>query len=540
MRLINTKTLELHEFFDNDIPKYAILSHTWNRDEMTYQDMQKLDPQTQGTAGYIKVAGCCKLAHDEGNRYVWIDTCCIDKTSSAELSEAINSMFRWYQNAEICFVYLADVPFEDPYSESFMASRWFARGWTLQELIAPTNVAFYSKSWTFVGTKLSLRQKIFRITGIDIRVLEGAALNNICVGKKMYWASRRVTTRREDEAYCLMGLFNVNMPLLYGEGEKAFIRLQEEIMRNVHDHTLFAWFLSTSGYRSRVGLLARSLREFRWSRNVILLPNQEAEPYELTSRGVRMKLPWYTDGDWSYAALDCALRVDDSLKRFWICLSRQRSPGARENYFTRICESQERAKLCNSKNCEKLTESNNIALLYIESYVDTKEATRNGVEFLVQPRLSNTGYCVASMYPSFAWDNIDNMDSTFSISTVSLTRLNESRAITGAEMSPEKAVMGALMFQNHDDTTKCLALLLGTQMHAATHLRSLLFEFRDVDATAISTFGDEELNFTEEGLRDGIWKDDILWYVDVDNSIKRPKPSGTYVVRVFAQREDPS
>lgn len=169
----------------------------------------------------------------------WIDTCCIDKSSSAELSEAINSMFRWYQDARICYVYLPDVrnKTESSHETSFKKSRWSTRGWTLQELLAPEIVVFFSHDWSEIGTKATLAELISVITGIDsLSRFEGA-----CVAQQMSWASKGQTTRIEDQSYCLMGLLGVNMPIIYGEGEGAFLRLQMAIVAEDNDESLFAW-----------------------------------------------------------------------------------------------------------------------------------------------------------------------------------------------------------------------------------------------------------------------------------------------------------
>jgi hypothetical protein len=181
----------------------------------------------------------------DGYEYIWIDTCCIDKSSSAELSEAINSMFRWYQEAAVCYTYLSDGPPRkegDPWKEGskFRESRWFTRGWTLQELIAPKNMEFFSEVWSKLGSKSALLDLLSDITGIDKMVLQHRLFSDLGIAKKMSWASNRTTTRVEDRAYSLLGLFDVNMPLLYGEGQKAFIRLQEEILKQTDDESLFA------------------------------------------------------------------------------------------------------------------------------------------------------------------------------------------------------------------------------------------------------------------------------------------------------------
>ncbi|KAF3066323.1 Vegetative incompatibility protein HET-E-1 [Daldinia childiae] len=272
MRLLNTHTLQVVEFIQ-ERPSYAILSHMWEYDEVLFQDIK--DGLASLRHGYAKVTGCCHQAIKDGYEWIWIDTCCIDKSSSAELSEAINSMYSWYAESDICYVYLSDVRsvnikgFEavlratesfhittdslipgigtqlvpeaciNKFIDEFKRSRWYRRGWTLQELIAPRHIEFYNQDWIGLGTKTTLRKIIIEITGINEGVLLGyTALSDITVALKMSWAANRFTTRTEDMAYCLMGIFDINMPLLYGEGVKAFKRLQEEIMRQYEDYTI--------------------------------------------------------------------------------------------------------------------------------------------------------------------------------------------------------------------------------------------------------------------------------------------------------------
>ncbi|KAE8143740.1 hypothetical protein BDV38DRAFT_276820 [Aspergillus pseudotamarii] len=290
MRLLHTKEsrtgkFEVLEFTDDRIPPYAILSHTWEGEEVTFQDMYADAVHTKQKNGYNKVQRCCHLARAEGFEYVWIDSCCIDKTSSAELSEAINSMYRWYQEAEVCYAYLADVPSR----KGFKESRWFTRGWTLQELIAPTKLTFLDEEWTELGSKADLQQAISECTRIPIGVLSGVDdIESFSIAQRMSWAAERVTTRVEDRAYSLLGLFGVNIPLIYGERETAFIRLQEEIMRISDDHSLFAW----RSPDNRGGLLATSPAAFMGSHNIVRFNPFDPfnTPFAATSTGIDLRI----------------------------------------------------------------------------------------------------------------------------------------------------------------------------------------------------------------------------------------------------------
>jgi len=328
MRLVNSTTLELKEFLDNDIPPYAILSHTWGAEEISYQDA--CDPKSSGRLkkGFAKIRGCCDQARMVELEWVWIDTCCIDKTSSAELSEAINSMYKWYQNADICYAYLEDVPTSLPeFSVNlFLKARWFTRGWTLQELVAPRIVEFYARNWTEIGTKFSLRSLLSKRTGMDEALLLcQKPPSRYPISQRMSWASERETTRVEDRAYCLFGLFGVNMPLLYGEGSRAFGRLQEEILRRYEDYSIFLWtsiietstFLARDAFSFQDGKPLPLQQEFlRWSDMTTCPPSMlkhclarqdprfswvtpdaasvindaKFEPPSITSRGLRITL----------------------------------------------------------------------------------------------------------------------------------------------------------------------------------------------------------------------------------------------------------
>ncbi|KIJ61140.1 hypothetical protein HYDPIDRAFT_42901 [Hydnomerulius pinastri MD-312] len=196
-----------------------------------------------------KVRNACLIARAYSHRYIWIDSCCIDSTSSAELSEAINSMYAWYRDASVCYAFLADVPHDgDPSAVDslFRKSRWWKRGWTLQELIAPRVVVFLSAEWRFLGTKSSLADVISDVSGIDYMILHHLKqARDVSVAERMSWASERETTRPEDEAYSLLGIFDINMPTLYGEGRRAFLRLQEEILKRIPDQSLLVWGVHT-------------------------------------------------------------------------------------------------------------------------------------------------------------------------------------------------------------------------------------------------------------------------------------------------------
>jgi len=265
MRLIDTDSVVLYEFIGTGIPPYVILSHTWGRNEVSFQEIQHVDAKVKIKTGYEKIKQCCQMAAQYGFEYAWVDTCCIDKTSSAELSEAINSMYRWYRFAEVCYVYLEDVPSgleQAALEEKIRKSRWFTRGWTLQELIAPPSLIFFDNQWNELGTKESLSALVSEITRIPESVLQDAdKLQEFSVAQKMSWASKRQTTREEDIAYCLLGIFGVNMPMLYGEGEDAFIRLQEEIIGKTHDHSIFAWYACSRSSLSSP-LMRRQSRQY--------------------------------------------------------------------------------------------------------------------------------------------------------------------------------------------------------------------------------------------------------------------------------------
>ena len=311
MRLLNTKTFEFKEFYGSVIPKYAILSHRWGEieEEVSYKQFRK-GSVPPDLPGILKIRNFCRLAA-ESFQWAWVDTCCIDKRSSAELSEAINSMYNWYRDSEVCYVHLADVEFSarelsvmnqsgdafwntaegwPSFKEKFRKSCWFERGWTLQELIAPKKVVFYDAHWNLIFPLEHFYQDIAQVTGIDKQWL--APFNqrrpNPSVATRMSWASHRKTSREEDLIYCLLGLLNVNMPLLYGEGaEKAFYRLQTEIMKTSDDESLFAW----TSDQPISGLLAANPRCFADSADIMYGGKGTRPPYSMTNKGLEIAIP---------------------------------------------------------------------------------------------------------------------------------------------------------------------------------------------------------------------------------------------------------
>jgi hypothetical protein len=229
--------LKLVSFDHDSPPPYAILSHTWGEEEVTYNDI--LEGGGKDKPGWDKIRFCAQQAKRDGLDYFWVDTCCIDKSNNTELSRAINSMFCWYQNAARCYVYLLDVKYSTSTNDreslrrwqpALRQSKWFTRGWTLQDLLAPASVAFYSKKGELLGDKQSLKDIIHEITGIPIQALQGTPLPDFSVTERFSWAANRQTAREEDAVYCLLGIMGVFMPLIYGEGrERAMRRLLDEL-----------------------------------------------------------------------------------------------------------------------------------------------------------------------------------------------------------------------------------------------------------------------------------------------------------------------
>ncbi|KAK8057930.1 heterokaryon incompatibility protein-domain-containing protein, partial [Apiospora saccharicola] len=321
MRLINVHTGYLEEFIGDQIPDYAILSHTWGAEEVTFEDWKKDQATYRGKRGFKKIINAWQQAKHDRLNYLWCDTNCIDKSSSADLTEAINSMFAWYRDAKVCYAYLEDV-FTDAVTDDLRgdmpSSRWFTRGWTLQELLAPHHIQFFNAYWILLGdisighAVHNLAPSISSVTGIGEDYLCGRALSNASVAQRMSWVSRRTTTRVEDMAYCMLGIFDINMPLLYGEGRKAFERLQQEIIKNSNDHTIFCWKripgIVPETWRS---LLAPSHEVFRESGNIRMcredvFDDEEVSTYSMTNAGLSIKLPFRQASSYRLVMLDAA------------------------------------------------------------------------------------------------------------------------------------------------------------------------------------------------------------------------------------------
>lgn len=457
MRLLNTSTLEVEEFLGRNIPEYAILSHTWETEEVTFKDVES--GTAQNKKGYTKLKGFCKKAAEDGFTYCWVDTCCIDKRSSSELSESINSMYQWYHNSRICYAYLADFKPTSRLGQSsrkkFSRSRWWTRGWTLQELLAPVTVEFYDAEWVEYGSKVSLHDQITEITGIDEGILRGEDLTNRTVAVRMSWAAGRRTTRVEDQAYCLLGIFQVNMPLLYGEGERAFVRLQEEIMRIREDYTLFAWAPSPGTARRdsgiSIGILASSPGSFEMVEECAILQSKhrqwvapifgyrkltrhywsvfpaprDHDPPLITSRGVRIALPMLEKGEPrdEYYACVSLLQEDDATKAL-VCITLNRINPLSERYVRQV-----------GANITLLPVEMKGVFNYRSIYVIQ---SRPRLDMSKSARMSRRGQAVSFVVVKADWQHISPMECYYS-SWVSMTSLLASKYGSEDEGGPLSA-----------------------------------------------------------------------------------------------------
>jgi hypothetical protein len=304
MRLLDTITLQFKEVIGCG-EDYAILSHTWGDEEVSFKEFKKPNRETKKKSGYRKIESAAMQAKGDGFRYIWIDTCCIDQRSSAELSEAINSMYNWYSASTVCYVYLVDVD-----NNSRMEnSRWFRRGWTLQELIAPWSVIFFTRDWSRIGTKKEMARRLSIRTRVPVTVLgEQEPVFLSSVAERMTWIGDRETTREEDIAYCLFGIFHVNskfyrrpcpkaaidadrslVPLLYGEGMRAFRRLQEHIIQTHHDYSIFTFSIPEKSILYYGQVLTSHPAHFNNS-EILRVRNPDLDPFSISNVGLSITL----------------------------------------------------------------------------------------------------------------------------------------------------------------------------------------------------------------------------------------------------------
>lgn len=449
MRLINLETLQLESFTGyGKIPSYAILSHTWGPDEVTYADMTtKSREELEKKAGYQKIVNFGQFVRnrdvsktpkkstrcardrrvDRKNAspmwptayrptHLWVDTCCIDKSSSSELSEAINSMFAWYQEASFCVAVLED--YEHPGGESsseyrpsedaFLHCRWFTRGWTLQELLAPGRLFFADMNWVFLGHREGVLDPVSAASGIDAMYLKDGSWQKANIAKRLSWAAKRETTRPEDLAYCLLGVFGVHMPLLYGEGgHSAFIRLQEEIIKEFDDHSIFAWGRRNHAKNGPwnespnvvLGAFASHPSQFQGLDNVQTHAGDEEEPHTVTNKGIRIRLPIVNvDSNTTIAILRC--HTSDLLGGF-IGIYIEPCP-LKPGVYCR--SSSTPALACVSDNVVQSAETKLIFLLKKTTPAHESIKTMDSISSVSVTAVRNCDYDIVSAAPEELWD----------------------------------------------------------------------------------------------------------------------------------------
>ncbi|KAM0256340.1 hypothetical protein ACHAPA_012195 [Fusarium lateritium] len=362
MRLLKTKSYDLFEASDipNPFPPYAILSHTWisSKEETTYQDMKTrkvdINNDVYKQKGWSKLRRYCDRAAKDGWDWAWMDTCCIDKTNPADTQEAINAMFRWYQRAGICYAHLEDLdvvrdvkdmdlpqnvdfdetigsqnaanssgPLHKALERFFIKAKWFTRGWTLQELLAPHHLVFVDCAWRRIGTRESWALEIQRASNIEARHLtsfEPTDFASCSTAMRFSWASGRETTVEEDETYALLGLFGISLPLIYGEGQRqAFNRLQRQLITVYNDDSLFAWKeqqANSANSAPKWGILARSVKDF-WDSSKVKALGHYGNTFSMTNQGLEITAKYWRQNSELNAAiicLNCSIGSDSSQK----------------------------------------------------------------------------------------------------------------------------------------------------------------------------------------------------------------------------------
>ncbi|KAJ8593628.1 hypothetical protein M405DRAFT_810527 [Rhizopogon salebrosus TDB-379] len=274
------------------IVNYAVLSHRWlAQGEPTYEQMKS---GTASGPGFQKLINFCRKAHEYGVEFAWSDTCCIDKSSSSELDESIRSMFRWYRNADVCIVHLA----QSETIEDIVDDEWTERGWTLQELLAPYMIKLFNKHWMPMtghwndksGEETEAMKILERATGVDPQALIFFRPGPVKVDERMTWAARRKTTRAEDMAYSLMGIFDVSLQIAYGEGgDRAFCRLIEAIMHG-GDPSVLNWIGDPLGHPSS-DAIPQSAQSFVGRTLAFLPPSLTGGRLEMTMTGLGLRVP---------------------------------------------------------------------------------------------------------------------------------------------------------------------------------------------------------------------------------------------------------
>jgi Heterokaryon incompatibility protein (HET) len=330
---------------------FICISHVWYdrgrpiEHEVLPEDLEDHSWRKRKRKGADKVLGACEAVRkwseqrskalrkagskgdDQPVEFIWIDTCCVDQKNPAEVSASINSMFRWYSEAIACFVYLHDLEPSSSRDAKLTKCEWFSRGWTLQELIAAPEAEFYDAGWNPIGNKSAgstMEVDISRITNIDTAILRNAEQLRDCkLSLRMAWAAGRTTRFEEDRAYSLLGIFNVQMPTLYGEGEEsAFRRLQEEIIKYSDDHSIFAWCNPEAAADDTTGLLAPSARCFQTSSTYRRAPRRSTVPYAMTNKGLSIELCLLQLDAVNYvASLDCEKDADHVIGLYLRCIS---------------------------------------------------------------------------------------------------------------------------------------------------------------------------------------------------------------------------
>ncbi|QIX01517.1 hypothetical protein AMS68_007034 [Peltaster fructicola] len=249
MRLLNTTSFKF-EWMVRETCEYAILSHRWIEeevgDEITFATLEHAKtngPTSRQAASWSKMEKACEQARNDRLKYIWIDTICIDKNDIQELGRSLNSMFDWYARAKICYVYLQDAKRTIQRAGTNYYSEWFERGWTLQELLAPSEMVFYDMDWCRLGTRTELAPHLSNASKIDVDYLKRpGSFREASVATKMSWMAGRSTKYVEDITFSMLGILNVKLPYIPAEGAQAFFRLQSELLKSeAFDESLFAW-----------------------------------------------------------------------------------------------------------------------------------------------------------------------------------------------------------------------------------------------------------------------------------------------------------